>query len=206
MAEDIKTTTAEALLGMLSLGPMSGYELKQRIAFSIGNFWSESFGQIYPTLKRLEAEALVHAEEGGRAGSTVYRLTPAGFERIEHWLESPARPQVPRNELLLKLFFGNLAPVQLSRERVLAAREEHLATRKRFAQAEVWLKRSRTGEQGLPFWLITLSHGRHRVEALIAWCDETLAILDALENGGDERNTHATHENFTTDDRKAVAV
>ena len=205
MVDEVKaTTTAEALLGMLSMGPMSGYELKQRIEFSIGNFWSESFGQIYPTLKRLQAHGLVRAEEGERAGSSVYRLTSAGYERLEQWLGSPARPQVQRNELLLKLFFGNLAPVELSRERVLAAREQNSAALARFAKAEEWLKRARAGEPGLPFWLMTLSHGQHRVRALLAWCDETLAMLETLEKGKREHEEDRRHGGFPTGDRKVV--
>ncbi len=71
MIEERKTTTSDALLGMLTMGATSGYELKQRIERSIGNFWSESYGQIYPTLKRLEREGLVEAApvSQGRAGS-----------------------------------------------------------------------------------------------------------------------------------------
>ncbi|MGH9601902.1 MAG: PadR family transcriptional regulator, partial [Terriglobales bacterium] len=46
-------TTRFALLGLLSLGPQSGYDLKKRMEQSIAHFWSESYGQIYPTLRRL---------------------------------------------------------------------------------------------------------------------------------------------------------
>jgi hypothetical protein len=42
------TTSRYALLGMLSLGPGSGYDLKKRIEGSLAHFWSESYGQIYP--------------------------------------------------------------------------------------------------------------------------------------------------------------
>src|SRR6267378_1332508 len=43
--------TPNALLGLLSLGSMSGYDIRQLISQSIGHFWSESYGQIYPGLK-----------------------------------------------------------------------------------------------------------------------------------------------------------
>ena len=48
-----------ALLGLLALRPMSGYEIRKTIERSISNFWNESFGQIYPTLADLVAEGLV---------------------------------------------------------------------------------------------------------------------------------------------------
>ena len=45
-----------AILGILSLGSMSGYDIKKMFEKSIGNFWSESYGQIYPLLKALVDE------------------------------------------------------------------------------------------------------------------------------------------------------
>jgi PadR family transcriptional regulator, regulatory protein AphA len=48
-----------AILGMLSLRPMSGYDTRKTVQESIRFFWSESYGQIYPALKRLEAQKLV---------------------------------------------------------------------------------------------------------------------------------------------------
>ena len=40
---------------------MTGYGLRQAIAGSVGHFWQESFGQLYPTLRRLAQEGLVEA-------------------------------------------------------------------------------------------------------------------------------------------------
>ncbi len=62
--------TPNALLGLLSLEPMSGYDIRQMISRSIGYFWSESYGQIYPGLKRLAAEGLVVKEDGARKGKS----------------------------------------------------------------------------------------------------------------------------------------
>jgi len=50
--------TRFAVLGLLSIRPMSGYDLKQVIESSTRNFWSESYGQIYPVLRELTAGGL----------------------------------------------------------------------------------------------------------------------------------------------------
>src|SRR5208282_3571760 len=42
-----------AILGMLDFCPMSGYDLRKYAASSIGHFWKEDYGHIYPTLKLL---------------------------------------------------------------------------------------------------------------------------------------------------------
>ena len=109
---------------MLSLCPMSGYELRKLIAESIGNFWAESYGQIYPTLKRLEEAELVRSAEGDRAGSKVYSLTEAGSARLREWLGVAPKRQVPRSDLLLKLFFGYLSPAETVWAQVEARRRE----------------------------------------------------------------------------------
>src|SRR5207248_1647711 len=83
-----------ALLGMLSIRPMSGYDIKKLIEASISNFWSESYGQIYPTLKQLVAEKLVTRtvkKQTGKPDRHVYALTPAGRRRLREWLARRCR-------------------------------------------------------------------------------------------------------------------
>ena len=47
-------------LGLLSLGPRSGYEIKQMFEGPLSDFYSLSFGTIYPTLNNLQALSLIH--------------------------------------------------------------------------------------------------------------------------------------------------
>ena len=54
-----RSSTDYAILGMLTLRPMSGYDIRATIGESIAYFWTESYGQIYPTLKRLTKEKLL---------------------------------------------------------------------------------------------------------------------------------------------------
>ena len=191
---EIKTTTAEALLGMLSLGAMSGYELRQTIENSIGNFWSESYGQIYPTLKRLEQDGYVTVAEGDRAGSKVYSLTAAGDARLREWLGVMPRPQVERNELLLKLFFGNLQPVTRVREQIEERRQVELEDLARYDAIEREISRKHAANPALPFWLMTLRYGKAQTRALLGWCDETLAVLDGMAGRETKASRMAGHE------------
>ena len=177
------TSTADAVLGLLSMGPMSGYEMRRMISQSIGHFWSESFGQIYPALKRLTAEGLVEKRtevKKGQRERNVYSLTKAGKKQLKKWAEVPAGVAVPRNELLLKLFFGSHAPVSASRKNVqafVARQEQALAA---YAEVMKGIERRREDPQA-PFWLMTLSFGQHYSEALVKWGNETLRELDVIE-------------------------
>ena len=190
----MKTTTAEALLGVLSIKPMTGYEIREFIGMSIGNFWSESFGQIYPALKRLESAGLIAAEPeskseaasvkrpGGSARRRVYALTEAGRARLAAWLETPAMPQVPRNDLLLKLFFGRNAPAATLRALVAEERARYAADLKRYEAMGPEIASHKTGNEA--YYLMTLSYGLAEAKAIVGWCDKTLAALDAAGTRG----------------------
>jgi DNA-binding PadR family transcriptional regulator len=176
--------TPNALLGLLSLGPMSGYDIRQLISESIGHFWSESYGQIYPGLKRLESAGLVSKKTERKKGSPdryVYSMTAEGRERLRAWLKLPVVEEVPRNELLLKLFFGAHVPASVSREHVqsyLGLQQQKFQVYGAIAKK---LRKEAAHDPQLPFWLMTLSMGRHCSAAMVKWSRETLAELDRME-------------------------
>jgi len=177
-----------ALLGVLSLGPMSGYDLKKTIEYSVGYFWKENYAQIYPMLKVLEREGLAVSsteKQEGRPDRHVYTITEHGLDELRRWLAEPFEMQVERNELLLKLFLGDLVQVSTSIEHVQSYRARHVQLLQVYEQTEAHLRETMAHHEQLPYWLITLSYGRHIAHALLAWSEETLVILHGLEHEGD---------------------
>jgi DNA-binding PadR family transcriptional regulator len=176
-----------ALLGALSIGPMSGYDIKQLFERSIGHFWHESYGQIYPMLRQLAAEGLVlqsTEQQSGRPERHVYALTEAGWAALRAWVAAPVEEYGrPRSELLLKLFFSRHAPPALAREHLLRYRELQQAALARLGALEAELRSADRHDPNLTYWLITLRHGVHAGQALIAWCDEALAMLEESNAG-----------------------
>ena len=168
--------------------PMSGYDVKKTIEGSVGNFWSESYGQIYPMLKGLVAEGLAtSSSESGDGGRerTVYALTDAGREELGRWLGMPVEYEVGRVEILLKLFFGWQVSPEENRRKVREFRELHQGLLRKYEAIEGSLKAEHAGHPGLPYWLMTVGYGRHVSRALTDWCEETLAALDEVP-GADE--------------------
>src|SRR6266536_2295433 len=53
------TTTSHAILGLLSIAPMSGYDLYQAVEGSTGHFWPISKSQVYAELAHLEPRGLI---------------------------------------------------------------------------------------------------------------------------------------------------
>jgi len=101
------------ILGLLSLGARSGYDIKTTVDRSTRFFWAASYGQIYPELRRLEREGLVEGEDApnGSRPRRIYRLTAAGREELESWLRSQGQLLIEhRDELLLRMFFADALP------------------------------------------------------------------------------------------------
>ena len=59
------------MLGLLAGGPRSGYDIKSIVDRSTRFFWAASYGQIYPELRRLEAEGLIEGEDSPTADGAV---------------------------------------------------------------------------------------------------------------------------------------
>jgi DNA-binding PadR family transcriptional regulator len=176
--------TKYTVLGTLTLGPKSGYDIKRFIGSSIGNFWRESYGQIYPTLKSLAAGGLVSRQvqdQEGRPDRYVYQLTREGREELRKWLVEPAEPEIPRHELLLKLFFGTeISPdaTLLHVTRYKRDAEESLTMLK---EVDRTLRKGRRDSPGLPYWLLTVRQGILVEEALLQWCEEAKKELLRLK-------------------------
>lgn len=171
--------TRFALLGMLTLEPMSGYDIRKTVDASIAHFWNESYGQIYPMLKGMAREGLVRCKPERKAARhrQVYAITAQGREVLERWLAEPAGRQPVRNPLLLKLFFARNA----SRQAPLCHLEQHRAAEQaeliRFRAMERELVSRHARHPDLPYWLLTLRFGLRHCEADIRWADEALAEL-----------------------------
>ena len=174
--------TTFAILGFLSLGPMSGYDIKKLVEGSIDNFWSESFGQIYPALRLLSERGLIekHGEKSGHGRPRhVYSIRERGREVMAAWLREATEPAPVRNELLLKLFFGVNSDREANRRQILAYRDQMSRDLERYRGITRQLQ-SKHGSVDLPYWLLTLRFGERDRQAHIDWCDEALALLDQL--------------------------
>jgi len=104
------SNTSYVILGMLSLRPMSGYDIKQVADLSVRHFWAISYGQIYPELKNLVDAGLVSPADTsvGDRRRTVYSLTRSGEEALADWAAiSHEVPVEIRDEMLLRLFFAD---------------------------------------------------------------------------------------------------
>lgn len=176
--EKALTTTEGAVLGLIAFGKSSGYDLARLAANSVAHIWTPSQSQIYKTLPRLRVRGLTRTreiEQRGRPNKAVYRITREGRTALRNWLdEVEDEPANGRVVFPLKLFFCDFASPRTAQSQ-LAAYRRFLERRLERYQALGEGPRSRES----PFPGHVLQHGIHRVNATLAWIDETAAALEA---------------------------
>jgi DNA-binding PadR family transcriptional regulator len=79
-----KTVFPMLVLQMLHVQPDSGYGLMQRIG-ELGGIFPVNPNTVYPLLRRLEERGFISGEidETTKRGTTVYRITPDGEDRLQ---------------------------------------------------------------------------------------------------------------------------
>ena len=168
------TATEAALLGLLTEGERSGYDLRKRIERSVAYFWAPAKSQIYAVLPRLEEAGFATRREiaqSDRPDKHLYRITPAGRRALKAWIErGPAEPAPDKNPMLLKLFFGAAADPDRLIEQVRERRETGEQLKRELEEIEA--TKPRPGEEEDFYPSLTRLWGHVYADALIAWAEE----------------------------------
>ena len=182
--------TKFAILGVLSLMPCSGYDIKKFCDSSIAHFWSENYGHIYPVLKQLELDGSISKEtkhNEGKPTRNVYHLTDKGKKELVEWLELPDETQPQRLEFLLKMFFSNNISLERVTEKLEKSRENCKHILETYLEIEKNLQTCATYEKetGRIFWISSVRYGIFNMEANIKWCEDTLDLLKNAMKGSE---------------------
>ena len=162
---------------------MSGYDLGQTIRASVGYFWNESYGQIYPNLKKLAKDGFLTCKterQKGRPDRRIYSTTKKGRERLSEWLAVPPQPEIPRNEMLLKLFFGEQISAQILIGYVARMAERQRAMLELLERAEREEINKNQHYPGAPYWRMAAHFGQMEMRAHLRWAEETLKVLNKV--------------------------
>lgn len=120
------------ILAILNYQEASGYEIrKMSVEGPYSYFVDISYGSIYPTLARLEAEGFVvsrTAQDPGKPERKVYSITPAGRLEFIRALSQPPQNDKLKSEFLMVAMAAEYgSPASISRaigERIAFLEEE----------------------------------------------------------------------------------
>jgi DNA-binding PadR family transcriptional regulator len=168
--------TEYAVLGLLTFGPASGYELDKLAERSIAYLWRPAKSKIYAVLPRLVEHGLATAQrvdQDRRPDKQIYTMTRAGRRAMERWLTDDATPiATARSPLLLKLFFGALADEARIATMLEAWKERAEIQLNALRQIEHHIDRDRDF-----FPYLTLLHGIEDAESTLRWATQALDLL-----------------------------
>ena len=169
------TLTECAVLGMLTRGERSGYDLLKAIEGGVGIFWTPAKSQLYALLPKLVERGLLKArrvEQEKRPDKTLYRITPAGRRALRDGLMQ-ASTAVDRNAFELRVFFGeHLRPGAL-RKMIEARRDSQRAHLAKLGEIEPTVD---PRAELYPY--LTLLAGKENAKAAIRWAEQALELLD----------------------------
>jgi PadR family transcriptional regulator AphA len=178
------------ILGLLSYGPKSGYDLVKIFGESLAHFWGAQSSQIYRELDSLSAKGLAEPSkkvQRGHLTKTLHRITEAGRTELFRWLgEDPAGgSHAVRSTLLIKLFFqarlGKTAVGAMLAD--LKTRSKAEAERLRTAAGEAVERYSSRATPLEAFcWKATLDYGIANYEMQSRWAAQKLAELETIED------------------------
>jgi PadR family transcriptional regulator AphA len=175
---DSLPVTTWAILGMLTFGARSGYDLSKMVEQSIGHFFSPAKSQIYSELRRLVTLGFAdveHVNQTVRPNKRLYSITPEGRRELREWLEtSEVEPDSMRSPFLLKMFFGALISREVLISQVKQAHEQAQMELKVLEEVENQI-------QGNPEFFypnLVLRFGLAHNRASVAWTEQVLLELE----------------------------
>jgi PadR family transcriptional regulator AphA len=183
-----------ALLAILRVGPLSGYDLQKQFSQSVGHVWHAPDSQIYPELRRMEESGLVEGEDqlrGERGRRRVYHVTDAGDRAFVGWMNAPMEYQRVRDPAHLRAAYLETVPEETARQFF----RDHIAQWER--ELEQWKgELTRIDLLSNPMLVRrlqvtaeadTIAFKRHAYEGLvedalteIAWARRGLELVDSL--------------------------
>ncbi|WP_433514000.1 PadR family transcriptional regulator [Nonomuraea sp. CA-143628] len=114
-----------AVLGLLSEGPASGYDLMKMFDVSLANVWPATQSQLYAELGKLADAGLVSVAAEGPRGRKEYAITEEGLAELRHWITDVEPVRTMRSDMLLRVFF--LAQVDPQQAKVYLRRQSEIA-------------------------------------------------------------------------------
>ncbi|NLP83575.1 PadR family transcriptional regulator [Microbacterium sp. CFH 90308] len=187
-----------ALLAILRVGPLSGYDLQKQFHQSVGHVWHAPDSQIYPELRKMEQAGLIEGEEqarGERGTRRIYHVTDAGEQAFAEWMAAPLDYQRVRDPAHLRAAYLEATTPEAARAFLerhievwrgeLAQWEgelthiEHLSNPMLVRRLEVLPDDDR--ERTIEFKRFAYEGLVERARIEIAWAERGLALVDRLD-------------------------
>ncbi|MFF1831196.1 PadR family transcriptional regulator [Paenarthrobacter sp. NPDC058040] len=186
-----------ALLALLSVEPMTGYDLAKRFESSVAYVWHAPDSQIYPELRRMEKAGLLSATEvpwGQRGKKTQYQIAAKGRQAFQDWMIEPVEYSRERDPVHLKAAYLEWTDPATARRHMQDHIDHHIQRRSQWSAMieglktgtnEMMNKRlAQTPEadhqRTIAYKVFTYEGLVARAETEIEWGKRGLILIDSL--------------------------
>jgi DNA-binding PadR family transcriptional regulator len=189
-----------AILGLLHESSMHGYELRKQLTAKLGAIRAAiSYGSLYPTLRRLQADGLITEGEApapaaaeapvltSRRGRVVYKITAEGKERFQELL-AQVGPETYEDAAFGVHFAFFSRTDQDTRLRILEGRRRRIEERREGLRDAL----ARAAERIDAYTLELQRHGLDACEREVRWLEELIATERSGGQPGQKKTTPPT--------------
>ncbi len=193
-----------AILGLLTITPMTGYELKtQAFDNSIAHFWQADQAQIYRALSAMAEQGWVESRleiQEDRPNRKVYYITEAGREELHRWLHTEQPLPVHREPFLVQMFFASELDTATILNHIARQREGHAARLAHYESIEISVHDDPEIARKRSFWRLTVEIGVAVERAYLEWLDRCEAVVRELDQLESQPHDQATFPNTSATD------
>ncbi|BAZ41770.1 PadR-like family transcriptional regulator [Calothrix sp. NIES-4101] len=177
---------SHAILAVLLESSCSGYDLSKQFAGSVGFFWHATQQQIYRELTKLQEQGYASAEvirQEGRPDKKVLSITETGKDYLRNWIQEPLDVSPFKDELLVKIFAGELVP----KATIIKELENHYIQHKVTLDTYLSIENQFFAEPNnlslaAKYRYLTLQKGISHETEWLAWCDRAIKFLREHES------------------------
>lgn len=186
-----------ALLAVLTVEPMTGYDLSKLFQQSVSHVWNAPDSQIYPELKKMEKDGLLTGAEvpwGSQGRKREYTISQLGLSAFASWMNEPVAYLPERDPAHLKAAYlewatheGALAVLQAHKEHYRSQLDDWTSKYQEIESVtnSLLIKRLASSPQSdhdkiIAFKLFTYEGLIKRAQLEIDWAREGIELLSRL--------------------------
>ena len=160
------------VMGMILHKPLTGYDIKKEIDAGLGNFYKSSYGNLYPSLKKLTEKGYLSLTEQTQVDrlKKYYKTTELGRNEFLKWLSSPVDINLGTAMMMLRIYFIGELPKDI-RSQII--QEYKIAIQNMFDEykkIEAQLKNSIKNDRDY-FEISTLYYGLQTAQGMLHWLE-----------------------------------
>ncbi|QSX05722.1 PadR family transcriptional regulator [Sedimentibacter sp. zth1] len=177
------------ILGLLTYGPMTGYELMKVFNKSLKFFWSAQTSQIYRELDTIEKKGWVTSEhiiQKDKPNKKVFTISNEGKSELVNWLNGHSAKKMMnlRDSMTMRIFFGSIGDMKVLKGELMEYRcinEHFLESLKNVEEGLDKSEQSIRESSEKLYWIMGIKRGYITAKANIEWADECLELLNKMK-------------------------